>query len=110
MIIRVTCGPKATRHPWRTPGRPAGLGQPAELRWRLEREQDPRCEKPAGRYTKEPMPAGMGGQKGCTGMGKVSCGNTSLKGTAVTLETERSEPEALAGGGGGRPGGGVWPR
>ena len=30
---------------------------------------------------------------------KVGCRDTSLKGTAVTLETERSEPEAPAGGG-----------
>lgn len=71
--IRVTCGAKATRCPWRTPGRPAGLGQLAELRWRLERERDPRYEKPAGRNTEEPVPAGMGGQKGenrggCTGV------------------------------------------
>lgn len=75
-MIRVTCGPKATRHPWRTPRCPAGLGQPADLRWRLERERDSRVEKPAGRYTNEPVPAGIGGQKGCAGVGPRSAAGT----------------------------------
>lgn len=42
---------------------------------------------------------------------KAGCGNTSLKDTAVTLETEQSEPEAPAGWGDGRcaPGEGCGP-
>ena len=119
-MIRVTCGARATRCPWRTPGRKAGLGQPAELRWRLEREWDPRYEKPAGRYTKEPVPAGMGGQKGENKEGgRMEWRQGWLwghqpEGHCVTLETEQSEPEAPAGsaggGGGCALGWGVWPR
>ena len=40
---------------------------------------------------------------------KVGCRDTSLKGPAVTLETEQREPEAPAGGGGGAPGEGCGP-